>query len=195
MARIEEHPWPARIMHYIHLISMVLLALSGFYIHYPFYEGGMNLMRMIHFIAMYVVLVNLVVRIYWAFFGQSRDWRTFVYEKSNRGQFLPIIKYYLFLQKEHPVTGKYNTLQKSTYNFWFVLLVLQAITGFAMYWPTAPFFETLNAAVGTVQTMRLIHFLVMWVFIVTTAIHVYLSLAEEISQFFLMFFGVETKND
>ncbi len=182
-------------MHYIHLISIILLVLSGFYIHYPFSQSGMNLMRTIHFIAMYVVIFNLIWRIYWAFLGRSRDWRTFVYDTKNKGTLFKTVKYYLFVQREKPETAKYNTLQKGIYNFWIFLLIVSAITGFSLYWPTAPFFSTLNAWVGAVTTMRMIHFLIMWIFIVTVALHVYLALVEEIAQFFLMFFGVESKEE
>jgi len=200
MARKEEHPWPARVMHWIHLLSMILLAFSGFYIHRPFFPGAMGTMRLIHFVAMYVVLINLVVRIYWAFLGSARDWRDFWLEGANRGKFFPTIGYYLFIKREHPATGKYNPLQKLTYDFWVLLLVVQGITGFALYQGSIfglvdaqATLGWLNQAVGGMMTMRMIHYLIMWVFIITTGIHVYLSLAEEISQFWLMLFGVETK--
>ena len=40
--------------------------------------------------------------------------------------------------------------------------------------------------------MREIHYLIMWVFIATVAVHIYLSLAEVPWQFPLMFWGAES---
>jgi Ni/Fe-hydrogenase 1 B-type cytochrome subunit len=193
MTTQEERYWPARVMHYIHWICMVLLAVSGFYIHRPFTPGLMGTMRTIHFIAMYIVGFNLIARIYWAIFGTHGDIRRFLPEKENKGKLVPIVAYYLFLRREHPVTAKYNTLQKTTYNFWALLLVLQGITGFSLYWPHLSLFAALNNWVGGLLVMKMIHYLIMWVFIITTAIHVYLSLAEEFAQFLDMFFAVPAK--
>lgn len=191
MIKEEHHPWPARLMHWIHLICMVLLIISGFYIHRPFAPGWMGLMRTVHFFAMYAIGLNLIVRIYWALFGVKGDIKHFLPEKGNKGKLLPIALYYLFLKKFHPRTAKYNPLQKITYNFWVFLLLFQGLTGMALYWPQLSLFSSLNYLVGGLMTMRMIHYLVMWVFIITVAIHVYLSLAEDIGQFFYMFFGKE----
>ncbi len=193
MATQEKRYPPARIMHYIHLICMVLLAVSGFYIHRPFVPGLMGTMRTMHFIAMYIVGLNLIARIYWAIFGANGDIRRFLPEKENKGKLIPIISYYLFIRRQHPVTAKFNTLQKTTYNFWALLLVAQGITGLSLYWPHLSFFNSLNYLVGGLMVMRTIHYLIMWVFIITIAIHIYLSLAEDFSQFLDMFFAIPAK--
>lgn len=193
MAYEEDHPWPARVMHYIHWICMVLLGVSGLYIHRPFAAGWMGTMRTMHFIAMYIVLINLVVRIYWSIFGTKGDIKRYLPEKENKGKLIPIVLYYLFIKKEHPATAKYNPLQKMTYVSWILLLILQGLTGFALYWPNVSFFSSLNTMVGGLMTVRMIHFLIMWLFILTVAIHVYLSLAEDFHQFLVMFFGAKKK--
>lgn len=195
MAEIEAHPLPARIMHWLHLLCMVLLAFTGFYIHRPFFEGSMALMRYIHFIAMYVVLINLIARVYWAFFGAPRDFHEYGFGRRDFKTLWSMIRYYTFTKKEHPDTGKYNILQKGTYNFWVFLLIFQGITGFALYEPTMSYFGWFTQWVGGLGHVRTIHFLVMWVFIITTAIHVYLSVAEEIAQFWYMIFGVQPKEE
>jgi Ni/Fe-hydrogenase 1 B-type cytochrome subunit len=189
-----DHPLSARIMHFVHLSCMILLAISGFYIHKPgVIKGSMILWRTIHFYAMWIVTLNLVARFYWSLFGAPRDIREFLPVKENRGKLVKLIPYYLFLNREHPVTGKFNTLQKGTYNFWFFLLIVQAITGFALYWHQWPLFAKLNLMVGGLAEMHLVHYAIMWVFIWTTMIHVYLSFAEDFKAVLLMFFGIETK--
>lgn len=193
----EEHPLTARIIHWIFMISMGLLIFSGFYIHSPFFPEGMGWMRFVHFISMYVILLNLVVRIYWAFMGKPKDWRDFAFQKVNRGKFIPTIKYYLFLKKEHPIAGKYNPLQKMTYLSWIPLLIFQALTGFALY--NGSIFGLIDAQktmkwfvyiCGGLTNVRILHFLVMWLFIITIAIHVYLVLVEKFKTVLYMHFGI-----
>jgi len=197
----EEHPLPAMIMHWVHLVSMAVLIFTGFYIQNPFFAGSMGLMRDLHFLFMYVLIITAVVRVYWAFFGAGssshgsrrrvRDYKHFGYERENRGTFWPTVQYYLFLRKRPPAGAKFNSLQKGTYMFWLLLIVLQAITGFAIFTPTQNFFQPLTYAVGGMMAMRAYHYLIMWLFIVTVALHIYLSLLH-LPSAALMFFGVET---
>lgn len=200
-------------MHHAHLVSMAALAVSGIYIHRPFFAGGMSAMRQLHFFAMYAVIIIAVLRIYWAFMGsgsstvrggaKTADWRNFSYgQKENKGQFGQIVKYYLFLRKTHPRTGKYNPIQKATYVFWGLLLVLQAITGFAIYKGSIfglvdaqAAFGGLNNALGGLEATRMIHYLIMWVFLATVGLHVYLTLAEDFKAFKLMFLSIETEEN
>lgn len=199
----KEHPLPAVALHWAHLFSMILLLISGWYIHSPFFEGGMAIMRYLHFLAMYVVILVLIARIYWAFLSPSGDFRDFaVYQAENRGKLMATLMYYLFLRKEHPETGKYNPLQKMTYLFWPVLIILEAITGFALYGGNIfglPFLYAprvmgwLISLCGGLANVRIIHYLIMWVFLVTVAAHIYLALAEDIKEFAPMFLGGEAK--
>jgi Ni/Fe-hydrogenase 1 B-type cytochrome subunit len=183
-----DHPLAVKITHHTHWISMVALVVSGLYIHYPWAGGLMDPMRYIHFVAMYVLAATFVVRIYYALFGTHRDISLFLPQKENKGTLFKMIKYYLFIQKEHPATAKFNPLQKATYNLWSLLLVLQGLTGFALYWPQSAYFEWFVNLSGGLPTVRLLHFAIMWLFIVTSLIHVYLTFAEDFASFKLMFF-------
>lgn len=200
MATREEHPMPARAMHGAHLLSMVVLIASGIYINSPYFRGGMQTARTLHFIFMFVLIGVAILRIYWAFAGAGsaaagqreliRDFRFFGPQRENRGTLGGTVKYYLFLRPEAPTVHKYNGLQKATYVFWLVLIVLQAITGFAMWTPTMSFFEPFTYALGGPIYIRSYHYLIMWLFIYTSAIHIYLS-ALHADQLRLMFTGRE----
>lgn len=201
--KAENHPLTAIVLHWAHLLSMGLLLISGWYIHSPFFAGGMGIMRYIHFLAMYVVILVLLARIYWAFFGTPHDFRNFaLLQKENKSKFIPTLLYYAFIRKEHPLTGKYNPMQKMTYLIWPILLILQALTGFALYSGSifgisflyAPdAMKWLIGLCGGLANVRIIHYLIMWIFILTVAVHVYLALAEDIKEFAPMFFGVGIK--
>lgn len=197
----EEHPWPAIGMHWIHLLSIVVLTYTGFYIHRPFGPGSMDLMRTLHFIFMFVLVLTAIVRVYWAFAGAGsasqgsrtkiRDYRHFGPQRENKGKAWETVRYYVFLRKSHPVGAKYNTLQKGTYIAWLVLVALQAVTGFAIWANWQEFFLPITNLIGGLVVMRMVHYLIMWLFIITAWVHIYLSIAEAPWQAPLMFFGRE----
>ncbi len=126
--------------HWINLISMVSLAFSGFYIHYPFFAGFMGVARGMHFFFMYVLIINLTFRILASFFvksavmlgtrEQDTDIKNWLPQTANRHQLVPWIKYYLFFKKDHPLGGKYGVLQKIAYIATIPLTYFMAYTGF-----------------------------------------------------------------
>lgn len=193
----EEHPLPAVLMHHAHLVFMAMLVASGFFIHRPWAGWTMATMRQVHFLAAYGLLITLALRIYWAAFGRGssargsrtlrRDGRFFLPEASNRGKLLGVAAYYLFLRSERPETAKFNPLQKLTYVGWVVLVIAQAVTGFALYGPTRDILAVLTYALGGPAQVRVYHYLVMWAFIATTAVHVYLAFVEDRGALKLMF--------
>ena len=89
---------PVRIWHWLHTISFLVLAATGYLIANPLSSVGgeasdhffMGNIRLIHFIAAYVFAIGFAVRIYWAFVGNrySREmfylplWQPGVVEKS-----------------------------------------------------------------------------------------------------------------
>ncbi|MDI6901449.1 MAG: cytochrome b/b6 domain-containing protein [Anaerosomatales bacterium] len=183
----EAHPLVFVITHWINLVCMVMLAFSGFYIHYPFFDGFMGVARGMHFVAMFVIIINLTLRIILAFTVKTAtqlgsrevetDIKNWLPQKENRHQFWPTVKYYLFLKKESPISAKYGSLQKIAYLATVPLTYLMAYTGFGLYGPTADwgFFAGGVDMVGGPMNMRIIHYFGMWVFIIFTMIHAYLA--------------------
>lgn len=198
----EEHPLPASLMHWAHLISLIVLTVTGLYIHWPWTPGLMGIMRNTHFVFMYVFIFTAIIRVYWAFFGAGSaplgshekipDYKFFGPQRENRGTIGGTIKYYTFFGKEAPPVSKYNGLQKGTYVFWLFLIAYQAITGFALWSPTAAYFLPLTYVVGGVIVMRMLHYLGMWLFLITVAVHIYLAIVHW-DEFMMMFFQVETR--
>jgi Ni/Fe-hydrogenase 1 B-type cytochrome subunit len=183
----EAHPLVFVITHWINLISMVALAFSGFYIHFPFFGGFMGVARGMHFFFMFVILINLIFRIIAAFYVKTAldlgsrevdlDIKNWLPQEKNKHQFFETIKYYLFMRKEGVISAKYGSLQKMAYLATIPLTFIQAYTGFAIYGPTQDwgFFGGGAALVGGPMNMRIIHYFIMWVFIVFTMIHAYLA--------------------
>jgi len=139
--------------HWINLLAMLFLTISGFYIHYPFVPGLMGLARGTHFFWMFVLLFTLLYRIIAAFFvkttnmpgtrDQDLDIKNWLPQEANKHQMWPTIKYYLFMKKDYPISAKYASLQKMAYLLTIPLTLLAAYTGFALWGPTSqwPFFQ------------------------------------------------------
>lgn len=192
----EAHPLVFVITHWINLLAMVFLVLSGFYIHFPIFGGLMGLARGTHFFWMFVLLINLIVRIVLAFFVKDAvmpntrevelDIKNWLPQEANRHQFIPWVKYYLFMKKEHPISGKYGVLQKIAYIATPFLILAAAYSGFALWAPTSEwgFFKAGTDFVaslfgagggGDPMPMRILHYFVMWVILIFTAAHAYLA--------------------
>lgn len=200
IATKEEHPVVPRLLHLTHLVSIIVLTITGIYISDPFIPGLMSTMRGTHFFFMWLLIIVLIWRIVWAFVGRTAplgsretvpDYRHFGPQKENKGTLGGTIAYYTFFRKDAPRVYKYNGLQKGTYVFWIFLIIAQAITGLALWTPTQLVFQPLTYAVGGPLWMRTIHYLIMWVFIITTLIHIFLSTLHR-EQLTLMFTGRET---
>jgi Ni/Fe-hydrogenase 1 B-type cytochrome subunit len=192
----EAHPLVFVINHWINLLAMCFLTLSGLYIHYPIVPGLMGLARGTHFFWMFVLLINLVFRIVAAFFVKDAimpdtrevdtDIKNWLPQEANRHQLIPWIKYYLFMKKDHPISAKYGVLQKIAYLATPILILAAAYTGFCLWGPTSdwPFFmagttwvaSLFNAGGGAdPMPIRILHYYIMWVILIFTAFHVYLA--------------------
>jgi Ni/Fe-hydrogenase 1 B-type cytochrome subunit len=192
----EAHPLVFVLNHWINLLAMCFLTLSGFYIHFPIFGGLMGLARGTHFFWMFVLLINCAVRIVLAFFVKDAvmpdtrevetDIKNWLPQAANRHQLVPWVKYYLFLKKDHPISAKYGVLQKIAYIVTPFLILAAAYTGFCLWGPTSmwPFFRAGTIAVanwfnagggGDPMPMRILHYYIMWVILIFTAAHVYLA--------------------
>ncbi|UWG97989.1 Ni/Fe-hydrogenase, b-type cytochrome subunit [Dehalobacter sp. DCM] len=191
MATVSDHPLFQRISHWINLICFIVFIPTGFIIHSPFQGADMALVRGLHFFFMYVFLANGIVRVYYAVFGKHKDYKDILLNKQDLKTFIPQLKYYLFISKKHPKTGKYNPLQKCAYLALPVLGVLQAITGFILYLPMK--FAGAAMLLGGMGAVRGIHYIITWLFILIIIAHLYLVFTEAAEQFMVMFFGKTSK--
>ncbi|KUO74068.1 MAG: Hup-type Ni Fe-hydrogenase cytochrome b subunit [Desulfosporosinus sp. BRH_c37] len=181
-----DHPLFQRISHWINLINFIVLIATGWAIHSPKPGMPMSQIRNLHFFFMWFLIINGVIRFYYSFLGKHKDWDQIFLNMKDIKTIWPQTKYYLFIGK-HPETGKYNPLQKIAYIALPIMAVLQAMTGAILYWPVK--FEGFANFLGGIGSVRGIHYIFMWLFIVVIAIHVYLVFTAAYEQFLFMFFG------
>jgi len=199
----EAHPLPFVVAHWVNLVSMVLLILTGFYIHFPFFSMFMGVARGVHMFCAAIFVINMIFRVVAAFFIKSAptggtrkvdyDYKSFLPQKDNRHQLVPWIKYYLFIKKDHPLGAKYGVLQKTFYVLVPVMVLIIAFTGMCLWTPTADVgpFGAFNALVGSIMVTRIIHFFLMFAFIIFMIIHIYLANVEGFAPTKMMFLWKE----
>ena len=199
----EAHPLVYVITHWVNLICIVVLAFTGFVIHFPFVTGIMGVCRGAHLFCAFLLLANLAFRVFSSPFiksapnlgtrDQVRDIFIFLPQPDNRHQLWAWLKYYLFLKKEHPLAGKYGVPQKIAYLAVPFLLLFIAFSGFCLWEPTGDWFlfAWVTDLVGGILMMRIIHYISMWIIIIFVMLHVYLSIANGIAPLKMIFFWKE----
>jgi Ni/Fe-hydrogenase 1 B-type cytochrome subunit len=200
----EAHPLPFVLTHWINLVSMILLIITGLCIHFPFFPLFMGIARGVHIACGFIVIINCVLRVILAFVLKSSpvggshvvdtDYKSFLPQKDNRHQGGPWIKYYLFMKKDHPLGAKYGVPQKITYVLVPVLILVMGYVGLCLWSPTASigFFAAGIDLVGGAMSMRIIHYFMMFVFIIFMMLHVYLSAVEGLAPIRIMLMRKES---
>ena len=178
------------ITHYVNLVSFILLIISGFIIHYPFMPLNMGMCRGVHILCGFVILINCIVRIILAFTMESapaggtrqtqKDYKSWIPGPDNKHQFFAWIKFYLFMKKDHPLSAKFNPLQKLAYIAIPFLIFFMGYTGLCLWGPTMNMgiFAAGTTAMGGLMSVRIIHYFMMFVFIIFMMIHVYMAATE-----------------
>ena len=187
MSKAQDHPFPARVSHWINLISFAVLGVTGLIIHTPTLVGNLNVVRNLHFLFIYVLVINGLFRIYYSLVGKNKDYKEFLFNGKDFKNLPGILRYYMFLGP-HPETGKYNPLQKGAYLGLFLFTGLQALCGLAIWLPEK--YQGLAAWFGGAASARGLHYFLAWVFLAIIITHIYLAFKETFSAVKLMFFGI-----
>lgn len=186
-----KHDWapPAlpKFIHAVHLGMMLILCFTGFYIRFPFFDGGRTIMRVIHYVAMTVVGLNFFWRLWYAFFSKERDYKEFSVGRKDLASLLGVVKYYTYFSNDKPHVAKYNVMQKLAYDAFGVLMILQGFTGLALimnpivfgysprYLLTFPFAWAVGGVAMAGAIMRMVHYAINWLFVIVTTVHIYLA--------------------
>ena len=186
---------PVRIFHWVNVLTITILAITGFIIANPpalmsnaeaFESYWFGTVRMIHFVTAYVFFVNALARLYWAFKGNFyAHWRAFIpYSKKSWNNIKHVMRIDILLQNEEEEVLKnisvgHNYVASLSYLILFFIALVQIFTGFGLYAPTAGWwlpklFAWVPDLLGGEVHTRLVHHLATWVFIIFTLIHVYL---------------------
>ena len=193
--RVYVWELPVRIFHWINVLCVFVLIITGFLIADPpvllSHAEATNLhsfgiVRFIHFVAAYLFFFNMLLRIYWSFVGNRfASWKAFLpFDKKGLHNIGHVLKVDVLLQNEkiHDVRNisiGHNSIASISYVALFILALIQVITGFGLYadtstWFLPRLFSWVSPLFGGDFAVRQIHHITMWGFIFFTLIHVYL---------------------
>ena len=149
----------------------------------------MGTVRLVHFVSAGVLVACGIIRVYWLFAGNRFErWRALF---PVRGQdwinLWKQVKYYLLIHPERaPHYLGHNPLQQLSYTFLYAVVVMQIVTGFALYAQSAPggaWYTLIGWVVplfGGMQIVRFVHHILTWVFLIFIPIHIYLAVRAEL---------------
>lgn len=192
---ILEHPdfvysWSNRILHWIRALVITGLIITGFYLAHPFLspEGSTDKLlfgtwAMWHYILGFVLISSGLLRIYLFFFGKDSNGEL----RSLRDVFslkswIVSLKSYFFFGELRKI-GLYGPLQFITYFIITVLVITASITGLTLYVHVyhqgvgGLLYDTMRiveAWMGGLATVRYIHHITMWGYLIFIPIHIYM---------------------
>lgn len=179
-----------RLFHWCFALSIVVLLVTGAYIHWPWtntwMEGShqftMAIMRWIHFMAGMVFTCAVLTRLYLWFFGNKyeRIWDFLPITGRNIKNLVSTILYYAYLTDHHEERLGHNALAGTAYFFTILLAIVQFITGLYLLYPENSFFVSLGSIFGTQQEARFIHYILNWYFAWFAMVHIYIGIWNDI---------------
>lgn len=179
---------PVRLTHWIFVLCILAFSFTGIYIGNPFIHALsskqhiMGWMRFIHFIAGYLFLMSLILRLYWAFAGNKyagyRVWFPFSGQKIK--DVFGALKFYLLISRKPPFSAGHTALAGLTYLIVYLIFLFEIFSGFALYSVnhTGTVWYLLGGwmlGIMHLPAIRLYHHLFMYVILAFALFHIYIA--------------------
>ena len=182
-----------RIFHWIMVVSILVLFGTGLLITKPmnvatteptFSVMSMDLVRDIHFLFAFLLCASLIMRIYGFIINKGDRLFPRVWEGHFYSETVDVALHYMLLRGHHAPFLR-NPLARGSYAMLYVLLLVEILTGFAMYLmanPSSAFgsiFGWVNVLVGSEMMSHYIHHYVAWFIILFAIGHLYMVIRAE----------------
>jgi len=189
---------PVRIWHWLHALSITILAVTGYLIAMPLASVSgeasdhfvMGTIRLVHFVSAFVFAIGLLLRFYFAIVGNQYARELLLVPVFHRNYWRLVwkeIRFYAFLDRR---PGKYIGHNPLAQVFmWLanvVLALFMVCTGFALYsqgtgagsWADS-MFGWVFVLEASSQTVRMWHLMGMWLMVVFIIIHIYMAIRAD----------------
>jgi len=190
---------PVRLWHWGNFLSMLVLMVTGYLIGSPPPSIGgeasdhfmFGWIRLLHFSAAYVFAIGLLVRLYWAFVGNSHAKQIFMLPLTDKQWWKDLwggLKWYMFANdRPRYFVGHNPQAQLVTVLGYTVPAFLMVFSGFALYsegkgvgtW-TDLLFGWIIPLVGGSQALHTLHHLGLWVLVLFAMAHIYAVIRDDI---------------
>jgi thiosulfate reductase cytochrome b subunit len=179
------HPLAVRIMHWTNAFAMVIMIGSGWkiyndevlfgWLHFPdaiTIGGEAQGALQWHFLGMWIFTLNLICYLVYGLVS-GRFWRKLlpIWPRQVIGDIRAALRFKL----SHDDITKYNAVQRVLYVGIILVLIVQVISGLAIWKPVQ--FQELTALFYDFQGARLAHFICMALIVLFLLVHVLLALA------------------
>jgi Ni/Fe-hydrogenase 1 B-type cytochrome subunit len=185
---VRVYVWelPVRASHWVIVVAVAVLSFTGYYMHNPFLAASsttvflMGTMRYIHLLAAFLFIAAFLLRLYWFFAGNEwSNWRAFVPVQRRQWRGMgSMVAYYSFFRRDIAHDVGHNALAAITYMLMFTLMLVEILTGLALYSYTLSN-RVLTFCIGwlprliDISYLRLTHFCIMFAFAIFVIHHVY----------------------
>ena len=186
---VTRHPIERRIWHWVFFVTMGMLVLTGIdmYLTYSIFGysiyGGFSLARSWH-------IIFALLAAFWAYpiflyiYGVTGELKELIPSTRDITIFVGIARNFLGLSTYYPEHSTYdvrgekyyrkcNPGQKLVYGGILLFLLLQGITGFAMFWPDE--FGFVTSALRGIVTVRALHLALIYAILGLVTMHIYMA--------------------
>lgn len=179
---------PVRVIHWLNVICIFILIMTGLYIHYPFVKSNpvdfpymMGWVRTVHYFTAILFIMSVLMRGYWSFVGNKyASIKTFYnpFNKKDRAFIISYVKYYCFLEKKPPHVLTHNPMAQYAYIGIYIVFLFQIVSGLALWTQNNPD-GTMYAIFGSIFTLvsnqwiRYFHFFVIFITVMFLMAHLY----------------------
>jgi len=180
--------------HWMRVLSIVVLTVTGFYIAEPFVTPAVSsqpdnfmqaLFRSWHEIFGFVMISMFIGKTYYFLFVKSNRHEMYsIKDVLSPKKWLNQVGYYLFISKHPALSGAYNVVQFVAYVGFYFMMVGLILTGLILYVHTYHFglggmlydsMRSLEVMMGGLASVRELHHLLMWGVIFFVIAHVYMA--------------------
>lgn len=193
--RVYVWEWPVRFSHWVIVVTIVALSITGFYMHAPYVAARgrtayvMGTMRFIHLLSGFAFLAAIMIRVVWFFLGNRWSrWDQFIpTTKTRLKQLVAVGKYYGFMAWSPVRFIGHNPLAGASYAVVYGLAIIEIVTGMVLYAQllhskVLDFFVGWIPPLIDIQWLREIHFLIMFVFWMFFIHHIYTAILVSIEE-------------
>ena len=185
-------PW-LRIFHWIMVDSIIVLFVTGILIGKPLEIMAleptqtsmlMNWIRNIHFLAAYAFCAAFILRVYGFIVNKGDRLFPRFWEGRFYADTIDVAMHYMLVKKFHRSYLR-NPLARMSYAGLYVLVAIEVLTGFAMYYMTNPdgigatLFSWVNVWLGGEMMTHLVHHYTAWAIVLFTSGHLYMVTRAE----------------
>jgi Ni/Fe-hydrogenase 1 B-type cytochrome subunit len=195
LVRVYVWEWPVRFSHWVMIVTIISLSITGFYMHAPYVVAHghgayvMGTMRFVHLVSAALFSLAIAIRMFWFFFANRwAHWNQYIPTTRKRLENLVAVgKYYTFMAWSPKRYIGHNALAGLSYAVMYGIGILEIITGLVLY-ANVLGSRWLNLVVGwiprfiDIQYLREIHFFIMFVFWMFFIHHVYTAILVSIEE-------------